>query len=100
MNATALYVCGTTVSSSDNRLKFNDKILTNALDITSRLELVAYDQTQNLVESYTAEAPQSHECGFMAQSFLRFDELTYAVGGGMVGDDGQECIRDLNYNAI
>ena len=46
LNPTALYVGGTTVSPSDKRLKFNEKPLTNALDVINRLELVEYDQTQ------------------------------------------------------
>ena len=40
LNFAALYVGGTTVSSSGKRLEFNEKPLTNALDVISRLELV------------------------------------------------------------
>ena len=35
------------VSASDKRLKFNDKLLVNALDIINKLEPVEYDQTFN-----------------------------------------------------
>ena len=100
LNATALYVGGTTVSSSDKRLKFNEKPLTNALDLINRLEPVEYDQTRDLTESYTADTPQSHQCGFIAQSVQQIDELKYAVIGGEIGEDGVESIRYLNYNVI
>jgi hypothetical protein len=100
LNSTALYVGGTTVSSSDKRLKFNEKPLTNALDVINRLEPVEYDQTRDLTESYTADTPQSHQCGFIAQSVQQIDGLKYAVVGGEIGEDGVESIRYLNYNVI
>ena len=100
LNPTALYVGGTTVSSSDKRLKFNEKPLTIALDGINRLEPVEYDQTRDLTDTYTADTPQSHQCGFIAQSVQQIDEFKYAVVGGEIGDDGVESIRYLNYNAI
>ncbi len=36
----------------------------------------------------------------MAQSLGQIGQLTYAVIGGEIGDDGQETIRSLTYNAI
>ena len=50
LNTTALYVVGITVSSSDKRLKFNEKPLVNALDLIHMLEPVEYDQTHDLTE--------------------------------------------------
>ena len=82
------------------RLKFNEKPLTNASDVINKLELVEYDQTQDLVEEYIADAPQSHLCGFIAQSVQKTDELNYAVVGGEIGEDGVESIRYFNYNVI
>ena len=64
-----LYVGGTLVSASDKRLKFNEKPLVNALDIINKLEPVEYDQTFDLVEHYTPETPQSHQCGFFSISW-------------------------------
>ena len=57
LNPAALYVGGTTVSSSGKRLKVNEKPLTNALDVINRLEPVEYDQTRDLTETYTADTP-------------------------------------------
>ena len=50
LNTTALYVGGITVSSCDKRLKFNEKPLTNALDVMNQLEPAEYDQNNNLTE--------------------------------------------------
>ncbi|MFM7980287.1 MAG: tail fiber domain-containing protein, partial [Candidatus Fonsibacter sp.] len=87
-------------NSSDKRLKFNVQPLTNALDAITRLEPVEYDQTFKLVDDYTAETPQSHQSGFIAQSVQNINKLRHAVEGGEVGEDGVESIRTLNYNAI
>ena len=100
LNSSGLSVGGTFVSASDKRLKFNEKPLTNALDVINQLEPVEYDQTYDLVDQYTSDTPQSHQCGFIAQSVQSIDELKHAVVGGQVGDDGKESVRALNYNAI
>ncbi|MFM7987879.1 MAG: tail fiber domain-containing protein, partial [Candidatus Fonsibacter sp.] len=100
LNTTGLSVGGTLVSASDKRLEFNEKPLTNALDVIKQLEPVEYNQTYDLVDQYTADIPQSHQCGFIAQSVQSIDELKHAVVGGQVGDDGKEPIRSLNYKAI
>ncbi|MFM7983104.1 MAG: tail fiber domain-containing protein, partial [Candidatus Fonsibacter sp.] len=84
----------------DKRLKFNEKPLTNALDVINQLEPVEYDQTHDLVDQYTADTPQYHQCGFIAQSVQSIDELKHAVVGGQVCDDSKESIRALNDNAI
>ncbi|MFM7988035.1 MAG: hypothetical protein ACKPKO_52850 [Candidatus Fonsibacter sp.] len=52
-----------------------------------------------LVDRYTSDTLQPHQCGFIAQSVQSIDELKHAVVGGQVGDDGKETIRALNYNA-
>ena len=72
----------------------------NALDIIGKLGPVEYDQTFDLVEHYTKETPQSHQCGFIAQSVEKIDELKHIVEGGKIGEDGQESLRGINYNAI
>ena len=95
-----LTVQGSVTPTSDKRLKFNEKTLVNALGVINRLEPVEYDQTHNLVDEYTVETPQSHQCGFIAQSVQQIDELRYTVVGGKVGEGGKESLRGLNYNAI
>ena len=100
LSSANLQVNGTVVSTSDKRFKFNEKPLTNALDVINQLEPVEYDQTYDMVDQYTSDTPQSHQCGFIAQSVQSIDELKHAVVGGQVGDDGKESVRALNYNAI
>ncbi|MFM7979813.1 MAG: tail fiber domain-containing protein, partial [Candidatus Fonsibacter sp.] len=95
-----LYLGATLISSSDKRLKFNEKPLIIALDVINKLEPVEYDQTFDLVEAYTPDTPQSHQCGFIAQSVEKIDELKYIVAGGEIGEDGKESLRGINYNAI
>ena len=44
------------------------------------------------MERYTTDSPQSHQCGFLAQSEHKFDELKYAVAGGEIDVEGKETI--------
>jgi hypothetical protein len=64
--STGLSVTGT-VSSSDQRLKFNEKPLINAIGVINRLELVKYDQTVIFNRTYTEGTPLFHQCGFIVQ---------------------------------
>jgi hypothetical protein len=98
--AAGLYVNGVLTSSSDKRLKFNEKPLVNALEIINRLEPVEYDQTYDLTDTYTEDTRQSHQCGFIAQSVQQIDELRHAVVGGTIGEYDKETLRALNYNAV
>ena len=82
LNRTSLVVGDSTASSCDQRVKFNAKLLTNARDVINRLEPVEYDQTPKLTDAFTADTPQSHQCGFIAQSVEQIDELKYEVVGG------------------
>ena len=97
--AGGLYVGGTLVSSSDKRLKFNEKPLVNALGLINRLTAYEYDQTIDIVDNFTKDTPQSHQAGFIAQDVQKIDELKFAVQGG-IGEDGKESVRALNYNVI
>ena len=100
LTTSGLTVQGSVTPTSDKRLKFNEKPLVNALGVINRLEPVEYDQTHNLVDEYTVETPQSHQCGFIAQSVQQIDELRYTVVGGKVGEDGKESRRGLNYHLV
>ena len=81
------------MSASDKRLKFNEKPLINALDVINKLEPVEYDQTFDLVDTYTPDTPQSHQCGFIAQSVENIDELKHRVEGGVIGANGKGSLR-------
>ncbi|MFM7980182.1 MAG: hypothetical protein ACKPKO_12780, partial [Candidatus Fonsibacter sp.] len=88
------------VSASYKRLKFNEKPLTNAFDESNKLEPAEDDQTFDLLDTYTPDTPQSHQCGFIAQSVEHFDELMHIVEGGEIGNYEKESLRGINYNAI
>ena len=53
-----------------------------------------------MVDHYTPETPQSHQCGFIAQSVEKIDELKHIVEGRVISEDGQETLRGINYNAV
>ena len=78
--------------SSDKRLKFNVKPWTTAS--------VEYEQTQDLVDIFTPDTPQSYQCGFIAQSVQQIDQLKHSVVGGQIEEDGKDTIISLSYNAI
>ena len=96
----SLYVGGVQITASDRRLKLNEKPLVNALAVINRLEPVEYDQTHMLVDQYTSDTPQYHQCGFIAQSVEQIDELRHVVLGGEMGEDGKDSLRGLNNNAL
>ena len=75
-------------------------MLVNALNIINKLELVEYDQTYDLVEHYTQETPQSHQCGFIAQSLEKIDELKYIVEACEIEEDRKESLRGIHYSAV
>ena len=49
---------------------------------------------------YTSDTPQSHQCGFIAQSVAQTDQLKHAAIGGEIEEDGKESIRAFSYNAV
>ena len=57
-------------------------------------------QTQDLVDHFTPDTPQSHHCGFIAQQVQQTEEHRHAVVGGEISEDGKETIKSLNCNAI
>ncbi|MFM7988040.1 MAG: tail fiber domain-containing protein, partial [Candidatus Fonsibacter sp.] len=79
LNTTGLTVNGTITPSSDSRLKFNAKSLTNGLVVINKLEPMEYDQIYELVDHYTTDAPQSYQCGCIAQSVEQIYELINLV---------------------
>ena len=53
-----------------------------------------------LIEQYTEERPQFHQCGFIPKQVQHIEELKHAVVGGEIGEDGKDTIRCLNYNIV
>jgi hypothetical protein len=90
---------------SDDRLKVNERYLTDGLDVIKRLKPQVYDKRPDLVENlerdgYSAESIERKEVGFIAQDiYYEVPELKHIidVGGGVtpaehitIGDDPTE----------
>jgi hypothetical protein len=85
INVTSLIVDGANVNS-DDRLKHNEVIITNGLDVIERLTPKFYQKTQVLLDaSYNGDLSGyawSHEAGLIAQEVLQISDLSFVVGGG------------------
>jgi hypothetical protein len=71
---------------SDDRLKHNEIVITNGLEIIDRLTPKFYQKTQVLLDaSYNGDLSGyawSYEAGLIAQEVLQISDLSYVVGGG------------------
>jgi hypothetical protein len=78
-------------SSSDDRLKFNETSITNALSTIRKLNPVTYDKSQTLNE----EVNTKHRSGFIAQEVYAIEELKHIA---VVGSE--TCEWGLFYEDI
>ena len=84
--------------NSDDRLKHNEKPITNGLEILRKLNPQIYQKTQNFKNSdYRGELiePYYLEAGLIAQEVLEINDLSYTV---RIGDENTPY--SLNYNNI
>jgi hypothetical protein len=85
INVTTITAGGAPVSS-DDRLKHNEIVITNGLEIIDRLTPKFYQKTQVLLDtSYNGDLSGhawSLEAGLIAQEVLQISDLSYVVGGG------------------
>jgi hypothetical protein len=101
IDVTTLNVTGTFTNSSDDRLKHNEVIITNGLEIIDRLNPKFYQKTQVLLDiSYNGDLSSqawTYEAGLIAQELLQIPDLSFAVSGG---DYYQESYNyyDTSYN--
>ena len=102
---------GTTAISSDDRLKHNEKYITNALDVIKKIQPVKYFKTAKMFdENFNFEIDISGnpitsedyhiESGLIAQEVKNIKELQYCVGGGETDISGNKQPYNLNYNDI
>jgi hypothetical protein len=86
MNVTTLSVTGTSTGTSDDRLKHNEIVITNGLEIIDRLTPKFYQKTQVLLDAHYNGDLSNHawtyEAGLIAQEVLQISDLSYVVGGG------------------
>ena len=86
--------------NSDDRLKHNEVVITNGLDVIDRLNPKFYKKTLTLLDaSYNGDLSGqswSYEAGLIAQEVLQIPDLSFAVSGG---DYYQETINyyDISY---
>jgi hypothetical protein len=86
MAVTTLNVTGTFTNSSDDRLKHNEVIITNGLDVIEQLNPKFYQKTQTLLDaSYNGDLSGqawTYEAGLIAQELLQIPDLSFVVSGG------------------
>jgi hypothetical protein len=84
LNAATVYSTLYNASSeSDDRLKFNETPITNALTTMRKLNPVTYDKSQTLNE----EVNTQHRSGFIAQEVYAIEELKHTA---IVGNEKNE----------
>jgi len=102
---------GTTAISSDDRLKHNEKPITNAINIIKELQPVKYFKTAKMFdENHNFEIDSSGnpittedyhiESGLIAQDVKTIPELQYCVGDGITDISGNKQPYNLNYQDI
>jgi hypothetical protein len=85
LNAITLRANGVIVNS-DDRLKHNEIIIANGLDVIDQLVPKFYQKTQVMLDaSYNGDLTNyawNYEAGFIAQELLQISDLSFTVGGG------------------
>ena len=81
-----LNVTGTFTNSSDDRLKHNEVVIANGLDVIDRLTPKFYQKTQDMLDAHyygdLSGHNWSYEAGLIAQELLQINDLSFAVSGG------------------
>lgn len=86
---------------SDDRLKFNETTITNAMEVINKLNPVKYDMVNftpdiENINNVTGDEPSQVECGFIAQDVHNIPELEHAVTEPSNNNDTYK----LKYNNI
>jgi hypothetical protein len=93
--------------TSDDRLKHNEIIINNGLEIIRQLVPQKYQKTQELLdENYNGDLSGYnwiYESGLIAQDILNINDLSYTIHGGDYIDESGNNIKHpygVNYNDI
>ena len=104
MDVTTMTAGGSNVTS-DDRLKHNEVVIANGLDIIDKLTPKFYQKTQVLLDaSYNGDLSDyvwNYEAGLIAQEVLQIRDISYVVGGGDYYEPKYIYNRqtnDLSYN--
>ena len=105
-----LYVGGTldvsgTSYSSDDRLKHNEQLIENGLEVIRQLQPQKYQKTTVLYDpDYQGPVtdPYQIESGLIAQDILQIPEINYTVSGGDYFKDDQKISKaySVKYNDL
>lgn len=91
-----IYSNYSTISTSDDRMKINERPITNALNFLENLNFYEYEKVGTLNGTDVTET----ERGVLAQDILNTD-LSYCVfGGGIDEETGDEIPYGLRYNDL
>ena len=86
---------------SDDRVKHNEVVISNGLDIIDKLTPKFYKKTQVLLDaSYNGDLSGyawNYEAGLIAQELLQISDLSFTVGGGDYYEQTY-IIRNSNYD--
>ena len=86
------------VLTSDDRLKHNEKIITNGLTIVRQLTPYIYDKTYTFKDSnYTGklDVPYFKEAGFIAQELEKINDISFSITVGSINKP-----YNINYNNL
>ena len=96
-----------TVVYSDDRLKHNEAIIINGLDIIDKLTPKFYQKTLEMLDAdYNGDLSANtwnYEAGLIAQEVLKIPDLSFCVRGGDHYDESNNLIKEpygVNYNNI
>ena len=97
----------TTGYTSDDRLKHNEVIINNGLDVIDLLTPKFYQKTIDLLDAHyngdLSGHKWSYESGLIAQEVLQISDLSFAVSGGDYYDSTNNLITqtyNVNYNSV
>ena len=98
----------TTYNISDDRLKHNERDISNGLEIIRQINPKFYQRTKNMLgENYNGDLSGQvwwYEAGVIAQELLKIPDLSYCVtGGDHINPDTGEKVIDtysVKYNDI
>jgi hypothetical protein len=99
INVTTLTANGASVSS-DDRLKHNEIVINNGLDIIDQLSPKFYQKTQVLLDAHYNGDLSGYawtlEAGLIAQELLQISDLSFTVGGGDYYEQTYKYITQTN----
>ena len=99
INVKTLTAGGASVSS-DDRLKHNEVVINNGLDIIDKLTPKFYQKTQVLLDAHYNGDLSGYawtlEAGLIAQELLQISDLSFTVGGGDYYEQTYKYITQIN----